>query len=309
MPRKGQYKNRVGEFHTMNDGNTVEVIKHDSSDNCTIKYEDGTLYENLSVYRMISKGIRKPFNREGEKYLTTTGENITIIDHISPSNVTVQLDDGRIIPNCWYQHVRQNEVRNPYFPANYGVGYLGVGKYKNTIKGKTTVQCSTWSGMFRRSYNEEERNKMPSYRGCSIDPRWHCLQDFGPWFDERYDPKTMKGWHIDKDILQKGNKIYSPEMCCLVPVQINSLFVKSNRIRGKYPIGVSLNKKSGKFTASIKRSNKPMPLGTFNTIEEAFSAYKTAKESWIKEVADFWRPLIGEQVYFALINYQVEITD
>lgn len=309
MPRKGQYKNRVGDFHKMNDGNLVEIVKHDTPEKCSIRYEDGVIRDNTNLYELLKGKVRKPFKREGEKYLTTTGEIITIIDHISSSNVTVQLDDGRVIPNCWYNNVKANEVRNPYFPANYGVGYLGVGKYKNTIKGKTTIHCSTWSGMFRRCYNENERNKLPSYEGCSVDPKWHCFQDFGVWFDENYNSETMKGWHLDKDILKKNNKVYSPQTCCFVPVQINCLFVKSNNIRGNLPIGVSLIIKSGKFSATIKKNNISYRLGTFKTPEEAFQAYKTAKEAWIKEVADFWRPLIGEDVYFALMNYQVEITD
>ena len=46
-------------------------------------------------------------------------------------------------------------------------------------------------------------------------------------------------------------------------------------------------------------------IGSFDTPEEAFQAYKTAKEAYIKEVADKWRGQITEQVYEALINYKI----
>ena len=42
-------------------------------------------------------------------------------------------------------------------------------------------------------------------------------------------------------------------------------------------------------------------------MEEAFDAYKTAKEAYIKEVADKWRDLIDPRVYKAMYNYKVEI--
>ena len=50
-------------------------------------------------------------------------------------------------------------------------------------------------------------------------------------------------------------------------------------------------------------------LGMFKTVEEAFQAYKQAKEAYIKEVANKWKDQIDNRVYKALMNYQVEITD
>ena len=47
----------------------------------------------------------------------------------------------------------------------------------------------------------------------------------------------------------------------------------------------------------------------FNTELEAFNAYKTAKESFIKEQANKWKGKIDERAYEALMSYKVEITD
>jgi hypothetical protein len=52
---------------------------------------------------------------------------------------------------------------------------------------------------------------------------------------------------LDKDILHKGNKIYSPEYCIFVTQDINKLFIKCNKSRGKHPIGVGYDKKLKKY--------------------------------------------------------------
>ena len=58
-----------------------------------------------------------------------------------------------------------------------------------------------------------------------------------------------------------------------------------------------------------KNKGKREHLGLFNTEIEAFNAYKTAKESFIKEQAEKWKGKIDDRAYEALMNYQVEIDD
>ena len=58
-----------------------------------------------------------------------------------------------------------------------------------------------------------------------------------------------------------------------------------------------------------KNKGKPENLGYFKTEIEAFNAYKTAKESFVKEQAEKWKGKIDERAYNALMNYRVEITD
>ena len=74
-------------------------------------------------------------------------------------------------------------------------------------------------------------------------------------------------------------------------------------------MGVSYKPRINRYIAQISKFKKVIHLGCFDTPEEAFQAYKTAKEQYIKEVANEWKKLISEKVYQDLINYQVEITD
>ena len=118
---------------------------------------------------------------------------------------------------------------------------------------------------------------------------------------------------LDKDILNKNNKIYSPDNCIFVPHKINSLFVKSNIARGNLPIGVTYYKKYDCFNAqlSLEENGKRtvLNLGYFSTPVEAFQEYKIYKEKYIKMVADEYKEQIPYKLYKAMYEYKVEITD
>ena len=80
---------------------------------------------------------------------------------------------------------------------------------------------------------------------------------------------------LDKDILFKGNKIYSPSTCIYVPHRINSLFTKSDSARGDYPIGVTYHKRDCVYESKLSYLNKygkkdRIYLGRFNNPLEAF---------------------------------------
>lgn len=85
--------------------------------------------------------------------------------------------------------------------------------------------------------------------------------------------------------------------------------VKRSDFRGVDPVGVHFSSLKGKYKAQLSCSGKNTTLGTFTKPEEAFQAYKVAKESYIKEVAEIWKDRIDEKVYDALLGYEVDIED
>ena len=170
-----------------------------------------------------------------------------------------------------------------------------------------TKPYSTWKNMLNRCYSNYEYNQ-DSYEGCSVAPEWLLYSTFKQWFDENY----KEGYHLDKDILVKGNKVYSPETCCFVPRQINALLISRKRDRGNLPIGLVLNKRNKNKIYQVQVCGRiPYSVGYFSTIDEAFRAYKREKEKIIKERATqyFQEGKITQRVYQALMEYQVEITD
>ena len=251
---------------------------------------------------------KKPHNfkdRVGEVFTSTQGETVIIIEYFNNQNCTILFKgSNHIVFKLKYSSISKGLVFNPLYKSIYNIGYIGIGKYKTIDESSKKTKCyAAWNSMIDRCYNEKYQEKRPSYKSCSVTKEWHNFQNFAKWYNKNY----MSGWHLDKDILIKGNKIYSPKTCCFVPAEINSFVLKCDKIRGEFPIGVS--KELNNFRVSIRINNKTVHFGKFTTVEQAFNCYKLNKELEFKRVADLWKDQITEQTYKALINYKVEITD
>ncbi len=188
---------------------------------------------------------------------------------------------------------------------------VGVNDWDSEVvlNGKSIREYELWSCMLKRCFSKSYKEQRPTYNKVTCCQEWLSLKSFIKDVSQMkgYD---VDGWELDKDILVKGNKLYSKDTCCFVPLEVNSLLVKGNKLRGEWPIGVSFHKRDCKFKAQIRANGKERHhLGYFNTPEEAFQAYKVAKEAHIKAVAEKWKDQLDERVYQALLNYTVEITD
>lgn len=187
--------------------------------------------------------------------------------------------------------------------ASARTGDFGAGILDKPLCSKKEKSEKVWRQMLRRACSENFKRTSKSYEGVSVCDEWKIYSKFKEWFNEHY----VEGWTLDKDILVKGNKIYGPQTCCYVPPQINTLFTQRTRDRGPYPIGVTMCR--GRLISCVNRFGKSVFLGYFDTPEDAFYAYKLAKEKYIKDVAELWRTQIEPRVYEAMYNWKVEITD
>jgi hypothetical protein len=190
-----------------------------------------------------------------------------------------------------------------------GIGYLGEGLHKTKEMGKQTLKYTTWNHMITRCYDKKYHEIKPTYKDCTVAEEWHNFQNFATWWDENYYEIDGEKMHLDKDILMKGNKVYSPDTCILVPQTVNSLFLKRNSKRGDLPIGVSWHKRDKRYTSTYRDGKGSVHIGNFSSSEEAFNAYKFCKEKYIKEVAEKYKVEIPEKLYNALYLYEVEIDD
>ena len=241
-------------------------------------------------------------NRIGEIHTTNEGCKLEIIEYFGVNNCTIKFDDwnNTIMENICYHNIIKGGVKNPYHKSVYGVGYIGS-RIKNK-KGERKMY-KTWVGMLERGYSEKLKSVRPTYIGITVCDEWHNFENFKKWFQVNYNPEIMQGWDLDKDIICSECKVYSPETCAFVPQEINKLFI--DRLTDK---GYRITKNK-KYEVRLNKEKSRVQIGTFNTPEEAFQAYKTAKEQYIKEVADKWKGLISDKVYEAMYNYEVEITD
>ncbi len=185
----------------------------------------------------------------------------------------------------------------------YGVAYNSKGRYKAFSNGKKTKAYITWWHMIRRCYNPEVQVKNPTYIGCSVASEWHDFQDFAEWYYSQKDHSM--GYELDKDVLVRGNKVYSPNNCTLLPQPLNALLNDHRAARGKYPQGVCFHKSSGKIMGTFTTNGKTKYLGLFDCPNKAHKAYKLAKEAYVKEKALEWQDHISPDVFQALMNWQL----
>jgi len=227
-----------------------------------------------------------------------------IREYRGSKDMDAEFENGFIAKNKKYIDFKNGKIKNLYHPSTYDVGYIGKCEYRLNI-----IQYNIWHHMLARCYNKEFHKQFPTYKSCTVCEEWHSFQNFVEWYDENYYEIGNEKMQLDKDILFKGNKIYSPETCVFVPERINYLFIKHNSGRGRYPIGVCFNKDKNKFQSQINKYGDHINLGRFNTPEEAFQKYKTEKEKHIKEVADEYKDKIPQKLYNAMHKYEVEIDD
>ena len=254
--------------------------------------------------------------RLGEIRKSNEDYEMKIIEYNKAIDIIVEFqDEHKAKVHTQYQAFLKGEVKNPYHPSIYNIGYLGQGKYKCKENKKITKSYEVWRDMIKRCYDPYCLNKRPTYIDVYVCEEWHCFQNFAEWWEENVYNCNNERMCLDKDILVKGNKVYSPETCIIVPERINILFIKCNKSRGKYPIGVSeyYNKKTNYKGLVVKCNTleKKEHLGYFplNRPFQAFTCYKQFKENYIKQVADEYKDLIPIKLYEALYKYEVEIND
>lgn len=231
-----------------------------------------------------------------------------IINYKDSKNVKVKFVGSNNIVNTTMSQIRTGQVKdNCTHNLIYGVGIRDC-EYRSG--GKNEREYQIWYSMLRRCYSEKAQNSLHTYTDCYVHDRWLVYSNF------KNDINNMIGfnnldWELDKDLLVKGNKLYSKETCCFVPKILNCLILNSKASRGELPIGVhkfSNSKNCYQVYCKDFYLNRKH-LGVFSEIDEAFLVYKNFKESVIKQYAEFYKSSIDLTVYNALMNWKVEKSD
>lgn len=232
----------------------------------------------------------------GKEFILKSGEKVIIIKYNGRFDCTIKTESGVVLEGVSLESLHLGWAKNPMTPVICGIGYIGIGNYNSKDNKK---YYNVWSHVIRRCYDNKFILKYPTYKDVTVCEEWHNFQNFAAWYEENY----KEGFHLDKDILCKDCKIYSPETCAFVPVEINN-FIKGSHKDNGLPKGVI---KTNNATYQVILCGKY--LGVYKTIEQAFQICKTARENHIKTLAEKWHGKIEERVYQAMINYNVEITD
>lgn len=255
--------------------------------------------------------------RVGDEKYNNQGCLMKIVQYNRASDIVVEFqDEYKAKIHAQYGTYKLGNIKNPYAKTIYGKGMMGE-KYPSQINYKRTREFAAWRNILKRSFDKKFKNEHPTYENVTCCDEWLLFDNFYEWLHEQPNFSMWhdnSNWSVDKDILIKKNKIYSSQTCCLVPQNVNVLFTKRTLDRGECPIGVSKDRRTGKYIAQCENpllSHRMPYLGTYNTPTDAFNAYKKYKENVIKQVAniEFDSGNITEACYNAMMNYKVEITD
>jgi hypothetical protein len=288
--------NRIGQQKINKKGLLMTIKSYNSADNINVEFEDGTVVKNKSYYCFNKGSIKKPSNKIGEEIITNEGYYAKIIGYEGANKIDVEIDYGKVVVKTTYSAFKKGSIKNPLHPSVCGIGYFGSGKYRAKINKKFTKHYEIWYDMIRRCYNEKRQEIQPTYKGVTVCEEWHNFQNFAKWFEDKY----IEGFHLDKDILAKGNKVYSPDTCCFVPQQINNLFLKAKKTDTKR-LGILQVNKS--YVVRVSTIHGRAYIGKFSTLKEAQKAYSNGKKIHAKELAEFFKDKIEDRLYKALITY------
>lgn len=313
-----KFKSRVGETNVSNQGYLMKCINYIDSHNIIVEFQDKYKAKvNTTYYCFINGNVDNPYNninKIGEEKLNNQGCLMKIVEYNRYSDIIVEFqDDYKYRKHTEYKCFQSGEIKNPYFPSVHNVGIVGA-KYPVKANGKITKEYNTWNNMIKRCFNENVHKKRPTYIECEVCDEWLHFENFYEWLHSQPNFEQwlkLKKSALDKDILIKGNKLYSPETCCLVPQNINNLLLKCDSTRGNNPIGLYYNEEINSYMVNCCENGHGNYKGSYETLENAFMKYKNEKERVIKEVAikEYNNGNITKKCYEALLKYEVEITD
>lgn len=241
-------------------------------------------------------------NHVGEKVVTSQGFEVTIIDYKNSKEFTIQFNDRyntiQVYKGGLYRF-KQALFENPNVFCLFKRGIA----YKDDVKHNQKA-FQKYRAMFDRCYGNQKGNNS-AYIGCSVCEEWFDFSKFCEWFNENYYELEGEKIELDKDILVRNNRVYSPRTCVFVPHKINSIISQLNyHIPNKdLPIGVTHHiTKYGKHRYRVTK----LPKGQlFDDVNEAFQAYKEYTENEMKAIADKYKNRIPKNLYETLYNFSV----
>lgn len=241
--------------------------------------------------------------KTGEVFVSNFGTRYEVLEYVDCYNVKVKFLDSFGFEG-WFQadSVRKGSVRNPYDKTVHGVGYMGEGNAETVANKSRLVEREAWYAMMSRSYCPKFKSKHRKYSECTVSEDWHCYQNFANWMkNQRF---YGLGYQLDKDLLVRDNKVYSPDTCVLLPAHINQLVQRNISKKGLLPNGVRAVSEST-FQATLQTVRGVTSVYGFQTVEDAYLKYKEMKEDYVKSVADMWFGSIDSKAYEALYEWRV----
>ena len=304
-------KELVGSIYPSNNYGNMEIIEYHGYHKIKVRFVN-TGYETVTYLDRIKNGTIKD-------HLALTGYEVgtihksdkfgefEIIEYNNSLDVKIRFFNTGYEYTVYAAQIKDGRIRDPYAPTVYGVGITG-NKYPTSENRKHLKEYQLWNGLLERCYCPKSQEKFPTYKGCSVSENFKSYEYFYEWCQEQKGFGN-DGWELDKDLLVKGNKVYSEDTCVFLPKEVNTALTHRKNVDNKLPVGVKTVTNSKSYQASIKIDGKKYYLGVYSTPERAFQAYKERKETSLMKLALKWGEHLDPRAEKALYNYRVEIDD
>ena len=152
----------------------------------------------------------KKIDRTGEEKLNNFGSKMIITGYRKNMDIDIYFPEyDWTCKHAEYKNFKKGEIKCPYERRYFGKGYLGEGKYKVSENRKLMDEFVIWYDMVRRCYDPKFHEKYPTYKDCRVEDYLLNFQNMGKWLEENFYEIHGETMCLDKDILCKGNKIYS----------------------------------------------------------------------------------------------------
>jgi len=234
----------------------------------------------------------------GETHMSNEGYEVVVVKGSDKPNYVIVNIDGKYNKTVQYSHLINGKIKNLYHKSVYGKGYIGIGKHKVSLEGVLTKKYKTWKKMLERCYSSDYHIKHPAYKDVTVCDEWHSYQVFGGWYDEQY---KKDGWQLDKDLLGRDEKIYSPDTCVFIPRGLNS-FLGRGKGNKDHPIGVYREGSRYYSRGYFSLPGINLYLESYDTIAEVDLAHRNNRLAsiafWLKLIDN--DPNIDHRVYEGL---------
>lgn len=243
---------------------------------------------------------------------TNSFGKIQVLEYNNTIDVTIMFLSTGTLRKARIADILRGQVKDYNARSAFGVGVLGEDFNPSE---RQSLTHRTWNHMLERCYSKIAKTKHTTYMDASASEYFKYYSNFKFWCNNQigFSTKDLNGrfFVLDKDILIRGNKTYSEDTCVFVPMEINTILISCKTRRGELPVGVTIDKRVSKkkYVAQISKNGKLYKIGSFYTEMDAFLAYKCEKETYIKQIANKWKDEIREDVYNALISWDIRITD
>lgn len=248
----------------------------------------------------------------GNVFTTKSWGDLEIVDYNGNRSVHVKFIKTGYEVVTDLRSIRKGCVRDRLLPSVHGVGIVGAESIVDK-DGRKLKEYNLWCSMLQRAYDHKRHLDFPTYVNCEVSENFKYFPYFKDWCRQQVGFNTFCSdglpYTLDKDLLIKGNKIYSEDTCVFLPHKLNTALIKCDGSHGSNLIGVYHNKIKNVFSATVCINMKQKFLGQYKTEVEAFLVYKQAKENYIKDIAEQYKNQISVRAYNALMSYSVDMSD